>query len=96
MSYNKRINWKDRIVERQRTFSETINSDGTKTLTPAPQQIVQKGTPMSAKNFNSMEEAIQHIANTVDLIVTIYSAELRDAQKRIAALEKVINGGENG
>ena len=87
MSYNKRINWKHHLVERPRTFSEATNSDGTKTLTPAPGQVQQQGTPMSATNFNSMEEAIQHIANAYDMMVTTYQAELRDAKKRIAALE---------
>ncbi len=91
MSYNKRINWKDRIVERPRTFSETINRDGTKTLIQSPQRIIQNGTPMSAKHFNTMDEAIQHTANAVDMIVTIYSAELRDLKKRIAVLEKKHN-----
>ena len=87
MSYNKRIVWKDHVVERPRTFSEVSNSDGTKTLNPAPGEVKQQGTPMSAKYFNTMEEAIQHIANAYDMMVTSYQAELRDAKKRIAALE---------
>ena len=87
MSYNKRIVWKDHVVERPRTFSEVSNSDGTKTLNPAPGEVKQQGTPMSAKHFNTMEEAIQHIANAYDMMVTLYQAELRDAKKSIAALE---------
>ena len=54
MSYNKRIVWKDHVVERPRTFSEVSNSDGTKTLNPAPGEVKQQGTPMSAKHFNTM------------------------------------------
>lgn len=87
MSYNKRIGWKDHVVERPRTFSEASNSDGTKTLTPAPGEVKQQGTPMSATNFNTMEEAIQHISNAYDMMVTTYQAELREAKKRIKTLE---------
>nr|WP_295277625.1 hypothetical protein [uncultured Blautia sp.] len=99
MSYNERVNWKDHIVERQQTFSEVINSDGTKTFTPAPQKVIQQGTPMSAKKFNQMDEGLQHIANALDLIITLYSAEVRDLKKRIAALENInkknINTADN-
>lgn len=42
---------------------------------------------MSAKHFNTMEEAIQHIANAYDMMVTSYQAEIRDLKKRVAALE---------
>lgn len=87
MSYNERIDWKDHVVERPRTFSEISNSDGTKTLNPSPGEVKQQGTPMSAKHFNTMEEAIQHIANAYDMMATTYQAELREAKKRIKALE---------
>ena len=87
MSYNKRINWKDHVVERPRTFSETTNGDGTKTLTPSPGQVQQQGTPMSATNFNLMEEAIQHLANAYDMLVITQQAEIRDLKKRVASLE---------
>lgn len=90
MSYNKRTNWKDHVVERPRTFRETTNSDGSKTLTPDPGQILQQGTPQSAKNFNQLEEAVQHLANAYDMMATIYQAELRDAQKRIELLEEKV------
>lgn len=87
MSYNKRIVWKDHVVERPRTFSEVSNNDGTKTLNPAPGEVKQQGTPMSAKYFNTMEEAIQHIANAYDMMATSYQAEIRDLKKSVAALE---------
>ena len=33
MSYNKRIEWKDHVVERPRTYTETVNGDNSKTFT---------------------------------------------------------------
>ena len=87
MSYNARINWKDHVVERPRTYTESVNSDGSKTYTPAPGETIQQGTPQSATNFNTMEEALQHICIAYDMLLTIGQAELRDKENRIAALE---------
>lgn len=87
MSYNKRINWKDHVPQRPRTYTETVNGDGSKTFTPAPGTILQQGTPQSATNFNTMDEALQHTAIAYDMLATITQAELRDAQKRITTLE---------
>lgn len=87
MSYNNRIIWKDHVVEKPRTFSVTENGDGTKTFAPAPGEVLQQGTPQSATHFNTMEEAIQHLANAYDMMVNTYQAELRDATRRIKLLE---------
>ena len=57
MSYNKRIGWKDHVVQRPRTYTEATNSDGSKTFTPAPGTVIQQGTAQSATNFNTMDEA---------------------------------------
>ncbi len=57
MAY-KRMPWQDRVVERPRTFTETINPDGSKTLTPAPGVIVQEGTPVNAAQLLRMEQGI--------------------------------------
>lgn len=90
MSYNKRIHWKDHVVERPRTYTEASNSDGSKTFTAAPGEILQQGTPQSATNFNTMEEALQHIAIAYDFLQMDMQAQLRDAQKRVATLEAQI------
>lgn len=87
MSYNERINWKDHVVERPRTYTDTVNGDGSKTYTPAPGEIIQQGTPQSATNFNKMDEALQHISIAYDMLLTIHQAEMRDAQTRIETLE---------
>ena len=87
MSYNKRIGWKDHVVERPRTYTETVNSDNSKTFTAAPGAVLQQGTPQSATNFNTMDEALQHISIAYDMLMTIYQAEVRGVQKRIETLE---------
>lgn len=87
MSYNKRIGWKDHVVQRPRTYTEATNSDGSKTFTPAPGTVIQQGTAQSATNFNTMDEALQHISIAYDMLMTIHQAEVRDAQKRIETLE---------
>lgn len=92
MSYNKRINFKNRSVTRPRTYREIVNDDGTKTFIPEPGTVVEEGTPQSAENFNNMDEALQHISVAFDLMYTIMQAELRDAQDRIEALESQNNG----
>lgn len=76
MSYE-RINFKDHIVTRPRTFSVTQNQDGTETLTPAPGTIEQQGTPLKADHFNAMDEAIQHDSIAIDLAYTLLQAEER-------------------
>ena len=90
MSYNKRINWKDHVTERPRTYKEVSNSDGSKTFTPAFGRILQQGVPQSATNFNAMDEALQHVSIAYDMLLTITQAEMRDAQKRIKALEEKV------
>ena len=57
MSYEP-INWKDRIVEKPRTYYIQNNPDGTITLIPAPGTVVQEGTPVNAANLNKMEQGL--------------------------------------
>ena len=90
MSYNDRIGWKDHVVERPRTYTEIQNSDGSKTYTPAPGEVLQQGTPQSATNFNKMEEALQHICIAYDELLCITQAELRSAQADIETLKSQV------
>lgn len=53
-----RLVWKDRIVERPRTFNKIENPDGTITLEPAPGQVIQEGTPVNAENLNLLGKVI--------------------------------------
>ena len=58
MSYTKVV-WKDHVTEHPRTYTVQENGDGTITLVPAPGEIVQQGTPISAENLNHMETGIE-------------------------------------
>ena len=87
MSYNERIRWTDHVVERPRTYTEAVNGDGSKTFTAAPGEILQQGTPQSATNFNTMDEALQHIAVAFDELYCLNQAELRAAQAEIETLK---------
>lgn len=60
MAYTKTI-WKDRVVERPRTFMQRTNSDGSITLTPSEGQINEPGTPIIAKNMNNIEDKIYEL-----------------------------------
>ncbi|KRQ86063.1 hypothetical protein ABG79_02195 [Caloramator mitchellensis] len=55
--YNKTL-WKDRIVEKPRTYQVQNNSDGTITLIPTEGTIVEAGTPITAYNLNKIEDGI--------------------------------------
>ena len=52
------VNWKNRVVQRPRTYTETTNQDGSRTDTPAPGTVVQAGTPINQANLNKMEKGI--------------------------------------
>lgn len=86
MAYD-RLNWKDHVVTKERTYSMVTNQDGTITLTPVPGEVIQQGTPQSATNFNHLEEAVQHESVALDMMYTILQAEMRDKDARIATLE---------
>ena len=51
--------WKDRVVEKPRTYNIQNNPDGTVTLIPAPGAILEAGTPVNAANLNGLEEDLE-------------------------------------
>ncbi len=55
MSIFNPVSWKDRIVQRPRTYTEAYNQDGSRTDTPAPGEIQEPGTQISATNLNQMD-----------------------------------------
>ncbi|MEY8001214.1 hypothetical protein AB8U03_13615 [Clostridium sp. Mt-5] len=57
MAYVKTI-WKNRIVERPRTYQFQQNADGTVTTTPQEGAITETGTPVNAVNMNHIEDGI--------------------------------------
>lgn len=86
MAY-RRNNWVDHAVERPRTFNETTNTDGSVTHDPILSEVVQGGTPMNAKNFNAMEEALQHISVAFDLLFVTTQAQIRALQNEVDTLK---------
>lgn len=53
MAYTPTV-WKDRVVEKPRTYTIVNNPDGTVTLTPAPGTVIEAGTPVSAAEMNKL------------------------------------------
>ncbi|MFJ7933718.1 hypothetical protein [Sporosarcina sp. NPDC096371] len=51
--------WKNREVERPRTFREQNNPDGSITLIPAEGDVIEAGTPIIADNMNKIELGIK-------------------------------------
>lgn len=60
MAYQKTV-WKDRKVEKIRTFIQKTNTDGTITLTPSEGQILEAGTPIIALSMNNIEDKIKEL-----------------------------------
>lgn len=56
-----RVNFKNHIVENPRTYNFTDNPDGTKTMEPAPGNIIQQGTPLNAENLNRMDAGLYNL-----------------------------------
>lgn len=65
-----RINWKNRIVQRPRTYTETANQDGSRTDTPAPGTVQQEGTPLNETNLNKMDKGIKDCADAINAALT--------------------------
>lgn len=86
--------WKDHVVERPNTYNEQVNGDGSKTYTPAPGEVVQQGTPMSATNFNKQEEGIGAASMMVDLLFTLVMVKLGHSDLTLEELEEAIKSGD--
>ena len=57
MAYVRTV-WKNREVERPRTYEKIENPDGTITLIPSEGTIIEEGTPIIAANMNNIEDGI--------------------------------------
>lgn len=58
MAYTPTV-WKNREVERPRTFQEQKNPDGTVTLIPKEGNVIEAGTPIIADTMNKLEIGIK-------------------------------------
>ena len=68
MPYTKQT-WQDHVTSRPHTYTETVNSDGTKTLTAAG-EVLQQGSAMSAERFSHMEQGIADAHSAVSELET--------------------------
>ena len=74
--------WRNHIPQRSRTYTETINEDGSRTDTPAPGEIFQQGTPLNEVNFNKIEQCLVECVDACNnleetkLEETIYNASI--------------------
>lgn len=60
MAYIK-TDWKDKVVEKPRTFTIQENPDGTVTLIPDEGTVYEVGTPVNAANMNKIEQGIEEV-----------------------------------
>lgn len=63
--------WQDHVTEFEDRYKESNNDDGTVTHTPIEGEVLQQGTPQSAKNFNHMEDGISNAGELSSLLTTI-------------------------
>lgn len=94
MSYQL-TDWKDRVVERPRTFTVTNNPDGTMTLTPSPGVVVQEGTPVNAAQLKRMEQGIWDayiMSGEIPIDDNTQLAIERDVEGRILITREFVSG----
>lgn len=76
MAYVK-TDWKNRVVEKPRTFTIQENADGTVTLIPAEGVIHEEGTPVAAAQMNKIEQGIVDAYIEIDKrvnAITVYNS----------------------
>lgn len=66
--YQKKL-WQDHVVEFPNRFKETNLGNGMVEEVPAPGEIIQQGTPQSARNFNNMEEGVFNANELTDYLM---------------------------
>jgi hypothetical protein len=60
MAYIKTV-WKDRVVQRPRTYIESANADGSITHVPSEGTVTEAGTPVNASNLNKIENELYRL-----------------------------------
>ena len=93
MAY-KQTDWKDHVTEYENRYTETQNPDGSVTHTKVEGEVVQQGTPMSAANFNHMEEGIGEAASMADLLYTQVLLMLGHSEYSLDGLLNAIKIGD--
>lgn len=63
--------WLDHVTQYEDRYTEKDNGDGTITHTPVEGEVLQEGTPQSAKNFNHMECGISEAHEAAAALLTM-------------------------
>ncbi len=58
MAYIK-TQWQDHVTQYTNRYDQTENADGSINLSKVQGEVVQQGTPMSAENFNNLEDGVE-------------------------------------
>lgn len=88
--------WLDHVTEFEDRYREQDNGDGTITHTPVEGEVLQEGTPQSAKNFNHMECGISeaHEAAAALLIMARHVQQQAEDLAGETILVKLTNSDE--
>ena len=93
--------WKNREVERPRTFTLQENEDGTITLIPAEGKVTEPGTPIMAVNMNKIENQLVVLDEAVDNMFSLTKSDgslkpLTDGENVDEALKSGLYFGGTG
>lgn len=89
-------NWKDRVVEKPRTYRMQDNGDGTITLIPEPGTIYELGTPVNAANLNKLENGLQAAAAVADSAMPKSGGQFTGHVKTAASAGNIGDSGSTG
>ena len=89
MSY-KRTVWKDHVTEYENRYREEVNADGSITHVPVEGEVIQQGTPMSATNFNNIEDGIQEGQSLAQLMYTFLMLKVGHSEHTLETLEEAM------
>lgn len=89
-------NWKDRVVEKPRTYRMQDNGDGTITLIPEPGTIYEPGTPVNAANLNKLENGLQAAAAVADSAMPKSGGQFTGRVRTAASAGNIGDPGSTG
>ncbi len=83
--------WKDHVLQYPLRVRLVDNGDGTHNIVPEPGEIIQQGTPMSATNFNNMEQGIGNANSMADLLFSYLMLKLGHSDKTLEGLDSELS-----
>lgn len=93
MAY-KQTDWHDHVVQYPKRVEISDAGGGYSNIEPAPGEIVQQGTQMSATNFNNAEEGIGAASAMADLIFTQLLLKLGHSDQTLDGLVAALKSGD--